>query len=115
MRRAGSVAGIGHAAPADGLDVAKPGADGIALRRQGNPTPSERDDMANPADLASAARSGRRPGNPDTRREILDSARKVFAANGFNKASIRRIAAGAGVDPALVHHYFGSKDELFLA
>jgi AcrR family transcriptional regulator len=61
------------------------------------------------------ARSGRRPGNPDTRQEILDVARDTFAAVGFTKASIRRIAAAAGVDPALVHHYFGSKDELFLA
>lgn len=61
------------------------------------------------------ARSGRRPGNPDTREEILTVARDTFAAVGFTKASIRRIAAAAGVDPALVHHYFGSKDELFLA
>jgi len=61
------------------------------------------------------ARTGRRPGNPDTRQEILESARQIFAGNGFAKTSIRKIAAGAGVDPALVHHYFGSKDELFLA
>lgn len=67
--------------------------------------------MASP----SPARSGRRPGNPDTRQQILDEARNTFAAVGFTKASIRRIAAAAGVDPALVHHYFGSKDELFLA
>lgn len=60
-------------------------------------------------------RSGRRPGNPDTREQILTVARDTFAAVGFTKASIRRIAAAAGVDPALVHHYFGSKDELFLA
>lgn len=60
-------------------------------------------------------RSGRRPGNPDTRQDILTVARDTFAAVGFTKASIRRIAAAAGVDPALVHHYFGSKDELFLA
>ena len=63
----------------------------------------------------STARSGRRPGNPDTRQQILDVARQTFAAVGFTKASIRRIAAAAGVDPALVHHYFGSKDALFLA
>ncbi|HEY5879719.1 MAG TPA: TetR family transcriptional regulator [Nakamurella sp.] len=61
------------------------------------------------------ARTGRRPGNPDTRQAILDVARATFAASGFDKASIRRIAAKAGVDPALVHHYFGTKDELFLA
>ena len=65
--------------------------------------------------MTGPGRSGRRPGNPDTRRQILEAAREVFATNGFAKASIRKIAAGAGVDPALVHHYFGSKDELFLA
>ena len=65
--------------------------------------------------VPSPARSGRRPGNPDTRQQILDVARATFAAVGFTKASIRRIAAAAEVDPALVHHYFRSKDELFLA
>jgi AcrR family transcriptional regulator len=60
-------------------------------------------------------RSGRRPGNPDTRQAILDAAREVFAERGYDKASIRAIATGAGVDPALVHHYFGTKEKLFLA
>jgi AcrR family transcriptional regulator len=59
-------------------------------------------------------RSGRRPGNPDTRASILDAARQVFAERGFDKASIRAIAAEAKVDPALIHHYFGTKDKLFL-
>lgn len=62
-----------------------------------------------------ARRTGRRPGNPDTREAILDSARRAFADKGFDGASIRGIATGAGVDPALVHHYFGTKNELFLA
>jgi AcrR family transcriptional regulator len=39
----------------------------------------------------------------------------VFAERGFDGATIRGIATAAGVDPALVHHYFGSKDQLFLA
>jgi AcrR family transcriptional regulator len=60
-------------------------------------------------------RSGRRPGNPDTRESVLVAARAAFADRGFEGASIRGIAATAGVDPALVHHYFGSKDKLFLA
>ena len=60
-------------------------------------------------------RSGRRPGNQDTRQSILDAARAVFADKGFDKASIRAIATEAKVDPALVHHYFGTKDKLFLA
>jgi len=61
------------------------------------------------------ARTGRRPGNPDTRQVVLDAARATFAQSGFDGASIRRIATTAGVDPALVHHYFGTKEELFLA
>ena len=60
-------------------------------------------------------RSGRRPGNQDTRQSILDAAREVFADKGFDGASIRAIAGEAKVDPALVHHYFGTKDKLFLA
>lgn len=61
-----------------------------------------------------ARRTGRRPGNPDTREAILIAARDAFAERGFDGASIRAIAAAAGVDPALVHHYFGTKDRLFL-
>lgn len=60
-------------------------------------------------------RPGRRPGNPDTRDAVLAAARTAFAERGFDNATIRGIAADAGVDPALVHHYFGSKDKLFLA
>ncbi|WP_343448742.1 TetR/AcrR family transcriptional regulator [Micromonospora oryzae] len=65
--------------------------------------------------MATARRTGRRPGNPGTREAILDAARAAFAGRGFDAASIRSIAAAAGVDPALVHHYFGGKDQLFLA
>jgi AcrR family transcriptional regulator len=61
------------------------------------------------------ARTGRRPGNQDTREAILDAAREAFADRGYDRASIRAIATGAGVDPALVHHYFGTKEQLFLA
>lgn len=46
---------------------------------------------------------------------MLDAARTAFAAHGFDRATIRGIATAAGVDPALVHHYFGSKGKLFLA
>lgn len=62
-----------------------------------------------------ARRTGRRPGNPDTREAILAAARAAFAERGFDATSIRSIAAAAGVDPALVHHYFGTKEELFRA
>ncbi len=60
-------------------------------------------------------RRGRPPGPSDTRDRILSSARELFAANGFDATSIRAVAAGAGVDPALVHHYFGTKTQLFAA
>jgi AcrR family transcriptional regulator len=61
-----------------------------------------------------ARRTGRRPGNPDTREAILKASREAFAERGYDAASIRQIATGAGVDPALVHHYFGTKEQLFL-
>ncbi len=59
------------------------------------------------------ARTGRRPGGEDTRGAILAAARSTFASHGFHASTIRGIAADAGVDPALVHHYFGSKEDLF--
>ena len=58
---------------------------------------------------------GRRPGRPDTKAAILAAARESFAAAGFGGTTIRAIATAAGVDAALVHHYFGSKDDLFVA
>jgi AcrR family transcriptional regulator len=61
------------------------------------------------------ARTGRRPGNSGTREAILESARRVFAEHGYQRATIRGVAELAGVDPALVHHYFGTKQGLFVA
>ena len=63
----------------------------------------------------SPKRPGRPPGQSDTRDRILASARELFARNGIDKTSIRSIASGAGVDAALVHHYFGTKQQLFVA
>src|SRR5690606_18053311 len=60
-------------------------------------------------------RPGRRPGSADTRGEILAAARKVFAEKGFDKATVRGIAREAQVDPALVHHYFSTKEGIFAA
>ncbi len=60
-------------------------------------------------------RTGRRAGESGTREAILDAARSRFAEVGFDKASIRSIAGAAEVDPALVHHYFGTKQQLFSA
>jgi AcrR family transcriptional regulator len=58
-------------------------------------------------------KTGRRPGAPQTREAIAQAARTLFAENGYERATIRKIAVAAGVDPALVVHFFGSKDELF--
>lgn len=58
---------------------------------------------------------GRRRGPSSSREEILAAARVLFGERGYDKASIRAIAGDAGVDPALVHHFFGTKEELFAA
>jgi AcrR family transcriptional regulator len=60
-------------------------------------------------------RTGRRPGAGGTREKILAAARSNFAEAGYEGATIRGIAGEAGVDPALVLHYFGSKEGVFLA
>ncbi|TLQ44450.1 TetR/AcrR family transcriptional regulator [Streptomyces marianii] len=52
---------------------------------------------------------------PGARERILEAAREEFAERGYDKTSVRGIAKAAGVDPALVHHYFGTKDEVFAA
>lgn len=56
---------------------------------------------------------GRRPGNTDTRREIREAALAMFYRHGYEKVSLRSVAREAGVDPALIHHYFDSKSDLF--
>jgi AcrR family transcriptional regulator len=63
----------------------------------------------------SSTRSGRRPGTSGTREAILAAARRQFADQGYGRASLRGIAAAAGVDQKLIAHYFGSKQQLFLA
>lgn len=73
---------------------------------------------------ASSGRHGttpRRRGRPpraesaDTRDRILDAAREEFSERGYDKTSVRGIAKSAGVDSALVHHYFGTKEQVFEA
>ncbi|WP_308196165.1 TetR family transcriptional regulator [Blastococcus sp. KM273129] len=83
-----------------------------ARPRPGGGDPAEEDQLSA---AGPARRPGRRPGNPDTRDAVLAAAREAFAERGFDGATIRGIAGAAGVDPALVHHYFGNKDKLFLA
>jgi AcrR family transcriptional regulator len=60
-------------------------------------------------------RTGRRPGAGGTREKILAAARSHFAEAGYEGATIRGMAGEAGVDPALVLHYFGSKEGVFAA
>ncbi len=57
--------------------------------------------------------TGRRTGGSGTREAILDAARNLFASEGYDGASVRSIAAAAGVDPALIRHFFDDKDTLF--
>lgn len=58
--------------------------------------------------------SGRRPGDSGTRDAIAEAARRQFAARGYDRTSLRSVAAEAGVDPALVTHFYGSKQQLFV-
>ena len=58
-------------------------------------------------------RTGRRPGATDTREQIAAAAQSLFAELGYERTTFRRIAADAGVDPALVVHFYGSKEDLF--
>ncbi|MER6765523.1 MULTISPECIES: TetR/AcrR family transcriptional regulator [Amycolatopsis] len=60
-----------------------------------------------------ARRRGRRPAGQDTRAVLLEAARAVFAENGYERATVRSIAARAGVDAAMVNHWFGGKEGLF--
>ncbi|MFJ4337189.1 TetR family transcriptional regulator [Streptomyces sp. NPDC088915] len=85
-----------EAAPGQGSEAGQGPAD-PAPRRRGRPS-------------RAAEESG-----PGARARILEAARDQFAERGYDKASVRGIARAAGVDPALVHHYFGSKDEVFAA
>lgn len=55
-----------------------------------------------------AKRTGRRPGTSATRAAILAAARRQFADVGYERTTLRGVAAEAGVDPALVVHFFGS-------
>ncbi|MBK3571212.1 MULTISPECIES: TetR/AcrR family transcriptional regulator [unclassified Streptomyces] len=66
---------------------------------------------------ATAKRRGRPPRteSADTRDRILAAAREEFSERGYEKTSVRGIAKAAGVDSALVHHYFGTKEQVFEA
>ena len=61
-----------------------------------------------------ARRSGRRPGASGTREAIREAAARLFAERGYDRTSMRAIAAEAGVDLKLVAYFFGSKQQLFV-
>jgi len=61
------------------------------------------------------ARTGRRPAGSSSREAILSAARQALGRYGYDGTTVRGIAADAGVDPALVHHFFGTKQGLFVA
>jgi AcrR family transcriptional regulator len=65
--------------------------------------------------VVSSGRSGRRAGTSGTREAILAAASALFAERGYEATTIRAVAAEAGVDPALVHHFHGTKEALFAA
>jgi AcrR family transcriptional regulator len=79
-----------------------------ASRPSGRPAGSGRS-------AAPGRRPGRRPGPTETREAILAAARDLFAEKGYDGVSIRAIARAADVDPALVHHFFGTKEGVFIA
>jgi AcrR family transcriptional regulator len=65
--------------------------------------------------VGTGRRTGRRPGDARSRELILAAARESFARAGYGATTIRGVATAAGVDPALVHYFFGTKDGLFAA
>lgn len=58
-------------------------------------------------------RRGRPRGETDTRDRIISAAREQFLEHGYARATLRKIAAEAGVDHTLVNYYFGTKENLF--
>ena len=88
-------------------------------RREGPAGGAPAASRGRPGDGGRAARrggrTGRRSGDSGTREAILAASRQRFAELGYDGATIRGIAADAGVDPALVHHFYGTKERLFAA
>ncbi len=99
----------GPAADDPGSSGPAAGGFGPSVPAGGHPGPS--------APSNGARRRGRPPrtASAGTRDRILDAAREEFSARGYEKTSVRGIAKSAGVDSALVHHYFGTKEQVFEA
>ncbi|AJZ82179.2 TetR family transcriptional regulator [Streptomyces antimycoticus] len=77
-------------------------------------TPASSGPATGPRKRGRPARTSASDG-PGARDRILAAARNEFAERGYDKTSIRGIAKAAEVDPALVHHYFGTKEQVFEA
>jgi AcrR family transcriptional regulator len=71
------------------------------------------DEVTDSATQGPARRRGRRPGGTDTRAALVEAARAVFTEQGYDGATVRTIAGRAGVDAAMVNHWFGGKEGLF--
>lgn len=56
---------------------------------------------------------GRRPGPSQSREQIIQAARDLFAERGYTRTTVRAVAAAAEVQPGLLHHFFGSKEQLY--
>jgi AcrR family transcriptional regulator len=87
--------------------------DGSASLSGGFETTDATDAPRAPRSRPKRARSGRRPGDSGTREQILEAALHLFADRGYARTTIRAIADKAGVDPALVHHFFTNKEGVF--
>jgi AcrR family transcriptional regulator len=66
-----------------------------------------------PSPAKTTKRRGRRQGEPVSREAVLTAAKQRFAAEGYEKTTLRAIAQDAHVDPSMVLYLFGSKEELF--
>jgi AcrR family transcriptional regulator len=66
-----------------------------------------------PVEQVNQTRRGRRAAGEDTRAALLAAARETFVEKGYDGATVRAIAARAGVDAAMVNHWFGGKEGLF--
>ncbi|MQA07015.1 MAG: TetR family transcriptional regulator [Pseudonocardiaceae bacterium] len=85
------------------------------MRHHGPVTSSAKQDPASSdTDATAGKRRGRRPGGEDTRTALLAAAREVFTEQGYESATVRTIATRAGVDAAMVNHWFGGKEKLFV-
>ncbi|GAA3864119.1 TetR family transcriptional regulator [Saccharothrix violaceirubra] len=69
--------------------------------------------MSEPEPPSAPRRRGRRTGGEDTKAALLTAAREVFVERGYEHATVRAIASRAGVDAAMVNHWFGGKEGLF--